>query len=267
MPLPSPSEGEDKDKFVERCMSNATMKKDFPDNKQRLAVCFSQFKKGKKESSEMETKSFNAPFELRSLDDATGIFEGHAAVFNVEDNFGDVILPGAFTKSLHKHPRRKIKMLHEHMKVPVGVWDTIKEDDFGLFVKGHLLLGLEAAQEVLILMKEEILDSLSIGFRTIKDQFDTDRSVRNLLEVKLFEISLVLFPAQDGALVTSLKANSPDEIRTKRQLESALCDAGFSIATSKYISAGWTPPGQRDVDGEQKLVEAMVSLTRTMKPA
>ena len=45
MPLPMPNSGESRNDFVSRCMSNPTMKQDFSDNNQRLAVCFRQFKK------------------------------------------------------------------------------------------------------------------------------------------------------------------------------------------------------------------------------
>lgn len=42
MPIPSRKKDEDKDKFVSRCMSNETMKKDYPDEKQRVAICIQQ---------------------------------------------------------------------------------------------------------------------------------------------------------------------------------------------------------------------------------
>lgn len=48
MPLPTPNKGEKQDKFLGRCMSNEAMKKEFPNGKQRLGVCFSQFRKNKK---------------------------------------------------------------------------------------------------------------------------------------------------------------------------------------------------------------------------
>lgn len=50
MPLPTPSPKEEQDKFVSRCMGNPTMNKDFKDNAQRAAVCYSQYKKRKKNS-------------------------------------------------------------------------------------------------------------------------------------------------------------------------------------------------------------------------
>ena len=47
MPLPKPSEGETESDFVSRCMGSDEARADFPDNDQRLAVCFSKFREGK----------------------------------------------------------------------------------------------------------------------------------------------------------------------------------------------------------------------------
>lgn len=47
MPIPSKKENEDKQKFVARCMGDETMKKDYPDSKQRVAICIGQSKKNK----------------------------------------------------------------------------------------------------------------------------------------------------------------------------------------------------------------------------
>ena len=256
MPLPKPRANEDKDDFVSRCMSNSVMNEDFPGKKQRLAVCFSQWKK--KDYNSMETKHATSSFEFKDSE-GEGIFEGHAAIFNTPDQYDDIIMPGAFKKSLHKHPKKKVKMLRQHKADSIiGVWEEIKEDPKGLFVKGRLLLELQGAKEAFILMKEGALDSLSIGFRTVVDLFDSKAKTRSLVELALFEISLVAIPAQLGAIITSVKQASPEEITTKTDLENALCNAGFSISTSKYITAGWTPPARRDVEGGQTELVASV---------
>ncbi len=48
MPLPTKRQDEPRDKFVSRCMSDDIMSKEFKDSKQRLAVCYNQFKSRKK---------------------------------------------------------------------------------------------------------------------------------------------------------------------------------------------------------------------------
>lgn len=45
MPLPAPKKGEQRDEFISRCVSDETMKKEYPEQKQRLAVCYSQWRK------------------------------------------------------------------------------------------------------------------------------------------------------------------------------------------------------------------------------
>jgi len=54
MPIPSPRGEQDKDNFVSSCMSNETMKKEFPNEKQRVAVCHSKYKQSKKNSKGSE---------------------------------------------------------------------------------------------------------------------------------------------------------------------------------------------------------------------
>ncbi len=48
MPLPKPAKGEKSSAFISRCMADETARKDFPDQKQRVAVCNSQLRKTRK---------------------------------------------------------------------------------------------------------------------------------------------------------------------------------------------------------------------------
>jgi len=209
---------------------------------------------------------FVVPLEMNALTEE-GTFEGHAALFDIPNEFDEIVLPGAFKRTLHKHPKKRIRMLRQHQQREIiGVWQKIVEDDKGLFVRGKLLTELSIAKESLILMKEGALDSLSIGFRTIKDQFNTVKKLRELIELQLFEISLVAIPAQLGALITSVRELGPDDILTKRDLENALRDAGFSDSASRYISAGWEPPAQRDAGGGyDDLADRISAFAKTVK--
>jgi hypothetical protein len=51
MPLPQPENGENKSKFISRCMVDLSDKKEFKDNKQRAAVCYSQFEEAESKAS------------------------------------------------------------------------------------------------------------------------------------------------------------------------------------------------------------------------
>ncbi len=56
MPIPSPKSGESEDGFVSRCMGNKSMKSDFPDRDQRLAVCVDSFRDNTKHGNDVEKK-------------------------------------------------------------------------------------------------------------------------------------------------------------------------------------------------------------------
>ena len=149
--------------------------------------------------------------ELKRLDAAVmdvaadGTFTGHAAIFGVEDLAHDVIERGAFAGSLDRRGTSGVKMLWHHDPAePIGRWLDIREDARGLFVRGRLSTAVARGREALALMRDGVLDGLSIGFRTVKGLRDRRSGLRRLTEVDLWEISLVTFPMQPGARVTDV---------------------------------------------------------------
>jgi hypothetical protein len=137
-----------------------------------------------------------------------GLFSGHAAVFGNEDAYGDIIQPGAFTATINslKSSNRKLKMLWQHDYFnPIGIFPRFEEDRKGLSVDGEINLEVAKGAECYALMKQGAIDSLSIGYETIKDE--VKKSLRFLLEVKLWEASPVTFEANNEALLTSVKMN------------------------------------------------------------
>lgn len=142
--------------------------------------------------------------QLKSLD-AVGRFAGYASVFDVVDNQRDIMLRGAFTKSL-KGRASAIKLLWQHRQdEPIGVFDRIFEDTRGLYVEGRLLLDLARAKEAYALLKAGAIGGLSIGYSPVRFRTDADTGVRRIAEVDLWEISLVTFPANTAARVTVVK--------------------------------------------------------------
>lgn len=134
-----------------------------------------------------------------------GIFTGYASTYAV-DQGRDAVVPGAFAKTLATRPAARIKMLRDHdPRQLIGQWIDAKEDGTGLWVKGQLLLDVSAAKEAYTLLKAGALDGLSIGFRTLKDRWDSVKKVRFLEEVDLREISLTAFPMNESAAVQAVK--------------------------------------------------------------
>ncbi len=169
--------------------------------------------------------------------DSEGTFSGYGATFNNVDRGGDMIMPGAFKKTLGQKNISAVKMLFQHdPSQPIGMWQTIEEDQKGLKVTGKLLLSLEKAKETYELMKAGVIDSLSIGYRSVKDTFDTSKNIRQLLELDLWEISCVTFPMNPQATVNQVKENL--YLPTRKEMEAHLRNAGgFSREDSRKASA------------------------------
>jgi HK97 family phage prohead protease len=147
------------------------------------------------------------PFELKAVDDA-GNFEGYAAVFNNVDLGDDVILPGAFTRvKATRGGKLKLALYHDLTRL-VGAADYT-QDDHGLFLKGRVNLAVSYARDAYELMKAEILDSMSIGFNTIKADFEdrAGRRVRIIKEAELWEASFVPFGMNPEAQILTVKSD------------------------------------------------------------
>lgn len=155
----------------------------------------------------MQTKTHKIHFKNITDD---GVFEGYASVFNLVDQQGDMILPGAFEKTLTKNQQQNnLKMLWQHdVKKPIGVWEHIIEDGYGLFVKGRLLMDLKLGKEAYTLLKAGVIDGLSIGYTPSQSHFDGEKNAKCLSEIDLFEISLVTFAANPKAKITNVKNNA-----------------------------------------------------------
>lgn len=206
-----------------------------------------------------------ARLEVQTISE-DGTVEGYASVFNVQDQGGDSVAPGAFTKSLSERPAGQVRMLWQHdPSEPIGVWEQIQEDARGLFVRGRILSDVARGREVLSLLRARAIDGLSIGFRTLRSHTDDLSELRTLLEVDLWEISIVTFPMNEAARVAGVK-----QTQTLREFENFLREAGgFSRAEAKRIAAhGFlSSPVQRDADKElSQLALAIRQANLIMQP-
>jgi len=138
--------------------------------------------------------------------------EGYASLFGDQDRGGDIVAPGAYGASLERlaSEGRKVKMLWQHDPAqPIGIWDEVREDARGLWVKGRLLDGVARAREAAALIAAGAIDGLSIGYRTLRAGRN-DRGRRLLNELELWEVSLVTFPMLTSARVAAKGEAAPN---------------------------------------------------------
>lgn len=210
-------------------------------------------------------------FEVKEdkADSSKGIIEGYGSVFGNIDWHNDIVVPGAFRKSLQK--RMPALLLHHNMRDPAGIWTDAYEDDKGLFMRGALNMEVQKAREAFYLAKQGALKGLSIGFVTVTDEIV--KGVRHIKEVDLLEVSMVTFPANERANLTGTKGEPP---ATEREFEAALRELGYGRGQAKAIvahgfkgfqsmqrdAAGMDLTVQRDAD---ELLKSLQSLTNALK--
>lgn len=156
-------------------------------------------------SSNYEIK--NTSFELKEISEE-GMITGYGSVFGNTDNGNDVVMKGAFNRTINTG--KNVKMLWQHKRdEPIGVWTDIKADDHGLIMTGQLALETQKGRETLALLKMGALDGLSIGFIPVKADYN-DKGEREIKEVNLKEVSVVTFPMNESATVLAVKEDIPE---------------------------------------------------------
>jgi uncharacterized protein len=136
----------------------------------------------------------------------TGVFVGYASLFGERDASGDMVMPGASAASLKRRPPANIRMLFQHDPAePVGTWLDMFETTRGLCVRGRLDPRVQRGHELISLLESGGLDGLSIGFKTVVAARHKLTHTRKLLEIDLWEVSLVTFPMLQNARVSELK--------------------------------------------------------------
>lgn len=163
----------------------------------------------------------SAAFELKAVNTAEGTFEGYASVFGNVDSYRDVIEHGAFTKTLKEFGHR-VKVLWQHDPwTPIGRPVEMQEDDKGLYVKSKIS-DTNAGRDALTLLRDGVINELSIGYTSIKETWEKETGLRRIQELKLWEFSPVTWAANDLAVITGVK--SLDEIEPLLRRASDLAD-------------------------------------------
>lgn len=194
----------------------------------------------------MEQLELGCTIEVKGVTEA-GLFEGYASTFGDRDLGGDVVVAGAFAKSIKARGIRGIKMLADHDRTKrIGVWTDIAEDEKGLYVKGRLLLEKQDGRDAYIDLKEGALDAMSIGFVTKLDSYDGRRKARMLKEVDLREVSLVPFPMNENSRVSRVKSISEFSADEIREIEATLRTKGLSRTDAAKAISGFKEWLRRD---------------------
>jgi len=214
MPLPKPHKDETESQFIERCLSNDLMNEEYPENNQRLAVCYTQWQERRKS---VEHKSF----QLELKKDKEGSFIAKIAELNVIDKDGDVTILGAFPEG-----KEVLVSAYQHESwggaLPVGK-AVIKEVGLDVIAEGEFNLKTQTGREHYEAVKfSGGLQEWSYGFTVLDSDDDGEfegQKVRILKSVEPYEISPVLLGA---GINTQTLAIKNDKTAYADQAESVL---------------------------------------------
>jgi HK97 family phage prohead protease len=148
--------------------------------------------------------------ELLDADEKAGVVKGYASVFDNKDSDNDIIRKGSYRKTIAENGQR-VKYLYQHdMDKPLGKMTMLEEDDKGLVFEAKIA-KTTLGNDVIELIKAGVITENSVGILPIqKEMVD---GVRNITEVKLYEVSAVTLAANDQALIMDVKGNyDPDKV-------------------------------------------------------
>lgn len=196
----------------------------------------------------MKKEIKSLPFEVKEINEDSEYFtfEGYASTFGNIDLGDDIIVRGAFSKTLKKNAEVPVLWQHQ-MSEPVGKSIRLNEDDKGLYIKAILPKSdTLVSGRIIPQMKVGSIREMSIGFFTRES--DMEKGVRLLKEIELFEVSLVTKAMNPQALVSGFKS-----VESLKDIEQSLKELGLSNTEAKtLISKVKEFSNQRDAEEKNK---------------
>lgn len=191
----------------------------------------------------MEQREFRAHrgLEVRSADDSPTI-DGYASVSGVwydvaggpdRGGWREMIEPGAFAKTIDEQ-RDAMFLLVDHDGLPIaGTRNgsmTLEEDGHGLRVEAKPDMSSPYNNEVVSRVRSGLLDSMSFAFMAERQEWNSDYTERRIAETRVFEASVVKWPANPATVVQMRKAVA--ELRAA----SSPAPAGMSLELARAIA-------------------------------
>jgi HK97 family phage prohead protease len=182
----------------------------------------------------LEYKNYNA--EIKDMDSERMTVTGYFASFGNEDYDDDIIMPGAATKTIaERGPKgsNEIFFLNQHNYAqPHGKPMVLEAQERGIYFESKIA-PTSYGRDAMILYAEGIVVQHSIGFSTIKSDYDQNTGMRMIKEIKLYEGSNVTLGANPNTPFTGFKSLTMGQINDqiskmiKLLKDGSLTDDGF----------------------------------------
>ena len=201
MPLPTPNDDESHDDFIERCMGSDVMVEDFDDEKQRYAVCQSQWDKDKERDMAQKEVRVRPVSEVRAITDEDGTrkIEGYAIRFNEKSEdlggFREVMAPGSVKLSDDLRANFDHQTQYILGRTSAGTLET-KVDDDGVWMRAYPP-ETTWANDMITSIERGDINQCSFEFYALDDKFEKrdGEVLRTVLDANVVALSVVAVPA------------------------------------------------------------------------
>jgi len=200
--------------------------------------------------------------ELKLEDEHT--FSGVASPYGNTDLGNDIVVKGAFARTLDLMGKERPLLWQHQAGSPVGIGEFEDSEKALMLKKGTLEMALDDAKKAHVSIKSRIVKGLSIGYMPVKWEWQKSEEadgwpIRLLKEVKLYEVSIVTFPMNESAVITSVKSTAGaiafwnDEIKAGRLDRSMVADQ-LEKLTALLAEKREPAPDNRDSGNHSRLV-------------
>jgi hypothetical protein len=154
---------------------------------------------------------------VKDIDSKGRVVTGYLSAFGNTDHDGDIIVKGAFTKSINERMDQMFFLNQHNWQQPLTKFNVLKEDEFGLYFESKPLPETTYANDVMKLYEAGVLKEHSIGFNVMKADYDRETDIRHIKEIKLYEGSVVTLGANSNTPFTGFKSLSIEEYQKEQK--------------------------------------------------
>lgn len=234
----------------------------------------------KSKRSQVDKRGREIEYRVFRADATDAGFSGYASTFWDTDSYATAFAPGAFAKSINERSGKVLVLWQHDPYLPIGKPTRMAEDERGLAVDAHITEAATYGRDAMALLRDGIPLGLSIGFRTIRERPATEDDpliltnapepikrdpslVYVIEEAKLYEFSVVSFPANEAAQIDTVRSEAQIEALALAlaDLKADRLDAARRAVVADLVAA-WraAPAGSRPAPRNAKAPHASIAL-------
>ena len=209
----------------------------------------------------LEYKDFTG--SVKDVDAKGRVITGYLSSFDNKDHDGDIIVKGAYTKSINER-KSQIFFLNQHnWQQPLTKFNVLQEDEKGLYFESMPLPETSYANDVMKLYEAGVLKEHSVGFQTVKADYNKTEDTRYIKEIKLYEGSVVTLGANSNTPFTGFKSTIKEIDEEVANILKAMKSGTFTDETFILLEIALKQLQLNAIELGKKSLEEPIIITQT----